>query len=140
VADQFRAKPLCGVHALPAPPRRWQALTCEARADTILPPSLAIPFPPCSSLPSEAATGGEPAAATKKSTMPEHHRLIPRSHSRTLSSSTSPTSPCNPIDSGRAHRACGSTAVAIVAAKPSSHVVMLLWVLPPLLSGALCPP
>jgi hypothetical protein len=87
-----------------------------------------------------AATGGEPVVATKKSTASKHHHLIPPSSSRTLSSSTSLTSPCNPIDSGRAHRAFGSTAVAIVASKPSSHVSCLSGPLPPLLSSALCPP
>jgi hypothetical protein len=93
-----------------------------------LPSSLLIP----SALPvffstKRAATGGPPVAATEKSTASTHHHPIPQSIGRTLSSSTSPTSPCNHIGLGRAHRAFGPAAVTIVAAKLSSHVAVLLW-------------
>jgi hypothetical protein len=92
-----------------------------------LPSSLLIP----SALPvffstERAATEGPPVAATEKSSASTHHHLIPHSIGRTLSSSTSLTSPCNHIGLGRDHRAFGSTGVAIVAAKPSSHMAMLL--------------
>jgi hypothetical protein len=86
------------------------------------------------------ATGGAPAPATEKSTTSARHRPIPHSIGRILSSSTSPTSPCHHFGSGSAHRASGSAAVTIVVAKPSSRWPCFSVPLPPLLSGALCPP
>jgi hypothetical protein len=76
-----------------------------------------------------AATGGASAAATEKSTTVKHHHPIPRSHSRTVSSSTSRTTPYDRLTSGRARRACASTAAAIFAAKLSSRVAVLLGAL-----------
>jgi hypothetical protein len=76
-----------------------------------------------------AATGGASAAATENSTTVKHHHPIPRRHSRTVSSSTSRTTPYDRLTSGRARRACASTAAAIGVAKLSSRVAVLLGAL-----------
>jgi hypothetical protein len=126
VATELRAVLPCGARALPVSPRRERMRTMKAESPPH--PHSTSPFspPPCHLHHARAEAERSDRRRHRKSTAAEHHHLIPRSHRRTMSSSTSLTTPHDRLTSGRACQACASTAVAIVAAKPSSRVAVFV--------------
>jgi hypothetical protein len=86
-------------------------------------PSSRSPFsPPLYRL--HRARERKPSAAAAVATAAEHHQPIPRSHRRTVNSSTSWTTPHNRLTSGRARRACASTTATIAAATTLATVIV----------------